>query len=81
LFTQVPGDGYNGSFFSVIMHYLMLSSIRANGQWILSGKITQYIAATTFCGRLSLYAHMLDSTTTGQSINYHQWVPIYHFNL
>jgi hypothetical protein len=72
LFTQVPGDGYHGSFFSVIMHYLMLSSIRANGQWISSGKITQTIAATTFCGRLTLYAAMLDSTADAQSINYHQ---------
>jgi hypothetical protein len=72
LFTQVPGDGCDGSFFSVIMHYLMLSSIRANAQWIPSGKITQTIAAHTFCGRLTLYAHMLDSTPVGQSINYHQ---------
>jgi len=80
LFTQIPGDGCNGSFFSVIMHYLMLSSIRANGQWISSGKITQFIAATTFCGRLTLYAHMLDSTIVGQSINYHECVVIYRFH-
>jgi hypothetical protein len=77
LFTQVPGDGYSGSFFSVIMHYLMLSPIRANGQWISSGKITQTIAATTFCGRLTLYSDMLDSTAAGQSVNYHQCAPIY----
>jgi len=78
MFTQVPSNGYSGSFFSVIMHYLMLSSIRANGQWIPSGRIMQTIAATTFCGRLTLYAHMIDGAEAGKSINYHECISIYH---
>ena len=38
-----------------------------------------YIAATTFCGCLTLNAHMLDSTIVKQSINYNEDVLIYCF--
>jgi hypothetical protein len=74
LYSQVPGEGSFGSFFSVIMHYLMLSSIRAHGQWIPSGRITHTIAALTFGGRLTLYSHMDDGLEEGQAHQYHQCV-------
>lgn len=77
LYTQVPGDSCFGSFFSVIMHYIMLSSLRANGQWISSGKITHSIAATTFTGRLTLYSRMFDALPPGEAHQYHQYVIIF----
>jgi hypothetical protein len=58
LFTQVPGQDVNGPFFSPLLRYLVLSSIRKNGEWTSSSSITQRIAAVLFTGRLTLYSLM-----------------------
>ncbi|KAF7776873.1 hypothetical protein Agabi119p4_5266 [Agaricus bisporus var. burnettii] len=56
LFTQLPTNENRGQFFTPIYHFLLLSSLRQNGQWAAGYTITHTIAAILFTGRL-VFAH------------------------
>ncbi|EKM79049.1 hypothetical protein AGABI1DRAFT_129306 [Agaricus bisporus var. burnettii JB137-S8] len=52
LFTQLPTNDLRGQFFTPIYHFLVLSSLRKNGEWAAANAITHTIAAILFTGRL-----------------------------
>jgi hypothetical protein len=60
LYMQNLSDGPDNSFNSVLMRYIVLSSMRQSGQWRLASVITQVIAAILFTGRLTIAKIMLE---------------------
>ena len=50
LFTHLP-SGSDNKFYSPIQRFLILFSLKANGQWLTGRRITQLFAALLFCGR------------------------------
>jgi hypothetical protein len=52
LFIQLPTGELRGQFFTPIYHFLVLSSLRKNGEWAAANKITHTIAAILFTGRI-----------------------------
>ncbi|KAF7771871.1 hypothetical protein Agabi119p4_6182 [Agaricus bisporus var. burnettii] len=52
LYTQIPSGDIRGEFYSPITHYVLLSSLRKDQEWVPAGVITQTIAAILFTGRL-----------------------------
>ncbi|EKM74463.1 hypothetical protein AGABI1DRAFT_95620 [Agaricus bisporus var. burnettii JB137-S8] len=52
LYTQLPTNELRGQFFTPIYHFLVLSSLRKNGEWAAANSITHTIAALLFTGRL-----------------------------
>ena len=57
LFTHLP-SGSDGKFYSPIHRFLVLFSLKANGQWLAGRRITQLFAALLFCGRQVIMALM-----------------------
>jgi hypothetical protein len=57
LFTQLP-SGSDNKFYSPIHRFLVLFSLKANGQWLAGRRITQLFAALLFCGRQVIMALM-----------------------
>lgn len=60
LYTQNLSDARDSSFHSVLVRYIVLSSMRQSGQWRLASVITQVIAAILFTGRLTIAKIMLE---------------------
>ena len=56
LFSQLPGPEASGRFFSPLLRYMVLVSLHIDGKWEVANKITQFIAALLFTGRLTLYS-------------------------
>jgi hypothetical protein len=50
LFTHLP-SGSDDKFYSPIHRFLVLFSLKENGQWLAGRRITQLFAALLFCGR------------------------------
>lgn len=57
LFTHLP-SGSDDKFYSPIHRFLVLFSLKANGQWLAGRRITQLFAALLFCGRQVVMALM-----------------------
>ena len=57
LFTHLP-SGADGKFYTPIYRFLVLFSLKQNGQWLAGGRITQLFAAVLFCGRQVMMALM-----------------------
>lgn len=57
LFTHLP-SGSDGKFYSPIHRFLVLFSLKADGQWLAGRRITQLFAALLFCGRQVIMALM-----------------------
>ena len=57
LFTHLP-SGSDDKFCSPIHRFLVLFSLKANGQWLAGRRITQLFAALLFCGRQVVMALM-----------------------
>lgn len=73
LYTQLP-TGEDDKFFSPILRFTVLASLRQSGQWLPPRRITHLLAILLFCGRevlMSLmHQHLLDDPT----IRYSKWV-------
>jgi hypothetical protein len=57
LFTHLP-SGSDDKFYSPIQRFLVLFSLKSNGQWLAGRRITQLFAALLFCGRQVIMALM-----------------------
>lgn len=57
LFTHLP-SGSDDKFYSPIHRFLVLFSLKADGQWLAGRRITQLFAALLFCGRQVIMALM-----------------------
>jgi hypothetical protein len=71
LFSQLSGPEASGQFFSPLFRYLVLISLHINGRWEVANKITQYIAALLFTGRLTLYSETHLAVQGQGHYNYH----------
>lgn len=76
LFTQTPSQEIGGEFFSPLRHYVLLSAIRKNGQWLLPGAITHNIAALLFTGRL-VFAWRIHKVIQKKKCTVSTYVPFY----
>lgn len=67
LFTHLP-VGTDGKFYNPIFRFLVLFSIKKNGQWISGRRITQLFAALLFCGRevimTLMHREVMESSTS-----------------
>jgi hypothetical protein len=57
LFTHLP-SGADGKFYTPIYRFLVLFSLKKNGQWLAGRRITQLFAALLFCGHQVIMALM-----------------------
>lgn len=57
LFTHLP-SGKDDKFYSPIYRFVILFSLKKNGQWLAGRRITQLFAALLFCGRTIMMALM-----------------------
>jgi hypothetical protein len=55
LFSHLP-SGADDKFYSPIVRFVVLLSLKQNGQWLAGRRITQLFAALLFCGREVLMA-------------------------
>ena len=57
LFTHLP-SGSDDKFYSPIVRFLIIYSLKRNGEWLAGRRITQLFAALLFCGREVMMALM-----------------------
>jgi hypothetical protein len=57
LFTHLPSGG-DDKFYSPILRFLIIYSLRKNGQWLAGRRISQLFTALLFCGRETMMALM-----------------------
>lgn len=57
LFTHLP-SGPDDKFYSPIYRFLVLFSLKKNGEWLAGRRITQLFSALLFCGRQVMMALM-----------------------
>jgi hypothetical protein len=69
LFTHLP-SGTDDKFYSPILRFLVLFSLKKNGQWLAGRRITQLFAALLFCGREVMMALMHDEVIRSSSLRY-----------
>ena len=80
LYRQLP-DGRQDKFFSPIIRFAIIASLRPNGQWLPPRRITQLLAVLLFCGREVVMALMHQRLLDDPTIRYSKWVPNYKRNL
>lgn len=59
LFTHLPSGG-DDKFYSPIFRFLILYSLKKDGQWLAGRRITQLFSALLFCGREVMMAVLRD---------------------
>lgn len=59
LFTHLPSGG-DDKFYSPIFRFLILYSLKKDGQWLAGRRITQLFSALLFCGREVMMAFLRD---------------------
>ena len=69
LFTHLP-LGSDDKFYSPILRFVVLSSLRKNGQWLAGRRISQLFAALLFCGREIMMALMHNEVVQSSSLRY-----------
>jgi hypothetical protein len=67
LATHLPSTAADGKWFNLFLPFVVLASIREKGEFILSGQITQIIAAILFLLRLVMFnimdIHVINNPT------------------
>jgi hypothetical protein len=69
LYTQLP-TGNDDKFFSPILRFIVLFSLKKNGQWLPPRRITRLIAVILFCGREVMMAMMHRRLVEDPTIRY-----------
>jgi hypothetical protein len=69
LFTHLP-SGSDDKFYSPLYRFLVLFSLRKNGQWLAGRRITQLFAALLFCGREVIMALMHQQVVENPCLRY-----------
>jgi hypothetical protein len=73
LFTQLP-TGKDDKFYSPIIRFTVLSSMRQSGQWLSLRQITHLLAVLLFCGREVLMALMHQRLLDDPTVRYSKCV-------
>lgn len=65
--THLPQTAADGKWFNVFLSYIVLASIKAKGEFLPAGEITQLIAAILFGSRITIFnvmdLHVADNPT------------------
>lgn len=69
LFTHLPSGG-DDKFYSPILRFVVLFSLKQNGQWLSGRRITQIFAALLFCGREVMMALMCNELIQRPRLRY-----------
>jgi len=69
LFTHLP-SGSDDKFYSPIHRFLVLFSLRKDGQWLAGRRITQLFAALLFCAREVIMALMHQQVMESSCLRY-----------
>jgi hypothetical protein len=69
MYTQLP-RGAEDKFWSPILRFIVLSSVKKNGRWLSSREITQTFAALLFCGRLLMMVLMYRKVLSNPQVRY-----------
>jgi hypothetical protein len=69
LYTQLP-SGREDKFFSPILRFVVLASLRSTGEWLPPRRITYLLAVLLFCGREVMMALMHQRLQDDPSIRY-----------
>jgi hypothetical protein len=73
LFTQLP-TGRDDKFFSPILRFAVLFSLRKNGQWLPPRRITRLLAVLLFCGREVMMSLMYRRLLEDPTMRYSKYV-------
>lgn len=73
LFTHLP-SGAEDKFYSPIYRFLVLFSLKKDGQWLSGGRISQVFAALLFCAREVVMAMMHHKLIENPALRYSEWV-------
>jgi hypothetical protein len=69
LFSHLP-SAHDDKFYSPVYRFLILFSLKANGEWLAGRRITQLFAALLFCGRQVIMALMHREVCQHQQVRY-----------
>jgi hypothetical protein len=69
LFTHLP-SGSDDKFYSPILRFLILYSLKRNGEWLAGRRISQLFAALLFCGREVIMALMHSEVLRRTDVRY-----------
>jgi hypothetical protein len=69
LFSHLP-SGPDDKFYSPIFRFLVLFSLRQNGEWLPGRRISQLFSALLFCGREVSMAMMHAEIVQGSNVRY-----------
>ena len=69
LFAHLP-SGADDKFYSPISRFLVLYSLKKDGQWLAGRRITQLFSALLFCGREVMMALLHDAINQLPNIRY-----------
>jgi hypothetical protein len=73
LYTHLPA-GRDDKFWSPILRFIVLYSVKPSGKWLLARQITQIFAALLFCGRQLMMVLMHRKVTSNPDIRYSAYV-------
>ena len=69
LFSHLP-SGLDDTFYSPILRFVTLFSLKKNGQWLAGRHITQVFAALLFCGWVVMMAVMRNEVIQSSGMRY-----------
>jgi len=69
LFTHLPSGG-DDKFYSPISRFLILYSLKRDGQWLAGRRITQLFSALLFCGREVMMTLLRDDVIQSSSLRF-----------
>ena len=72
LYTDVPNGLSDDGFRSVFVRYIVLTSVKASGQWRTPSDITPRVAGILFTGRVTFGYKMLQHQSTNPTLTYDQ---------
>lgn len=73
LYTHLP-SGKDNKFWSPILRFIVLYSMKKDGGWLPARQITQIFAALLFCGRLLMMVLMHRKVLSDPSLRYSAYV-------
>jgi hypothetical protein len=69
LFTHLP-SGRDDKFYSPIYRFLILYSLKKDGQWLAGRRITQLFSALLFCGREVMMAFLHNDVSQSPGLRF-----------
>jgi hypothetical protein len=75
LYTHLP-NGNDDKFYSPVLRFVVLFSLKKTGQWLPPRQITRVISVLLFCGRIVMMALMHRKLIENPRVRYSQYVGV-----